>query len=91
MTGKGPLNEVCFSRRIHTLATAKRTRKPKSESVAKTKAAPVAKVSTSVVDISEAIRRRAYELFEQRGCAHGNDWQDWLQAEFEMKSRFGAA
>ena len=31
-----------------------------------------------------AIARRAYELFEARGCEHGRDWEDWLQAEAEL-------
>ena len=36
---------------------------------------------------SDEIARRAYELYEQRGCAHGNDWKDWFQAEQEVKVR----
>ena len=31
-----------------------------------------------------AVARRAYELFEARGCEHGHDWEDWLQAEAEL-------
>jgi HSP20 family molecular chaperone IbpA len=31
-----------------------------------------------------AIARRAYELFEARGCEHGRDWEDWLRAESEF-------
>ena len=31
-----------------------------------------------------AIARRAYELFETRGCEHGHDWEDWLRAESEL-------
>ena len=38
-------------------------------------------------DTLEQIRRRAYELFEQRGCQHGFDEQDWLQAESEILAR----
>jgi HSP20 family protein len=30
------------------------------------------------------IARRAYELFEARGCAHGHDWEDWFRAESEL-------
>lgn len=33
------------------------------------------------------IRRRAYELFEARGCQHGYDWDDWIRAEAEVMSR----
>ena len=31
--------------------------------------------------LHEMISLRAYELFEQRGCQHGGDLDDWLQAE----------
>jgi HSP20 family molecular chaperone IbpA len=31
-----------------------------------------------------AIARRAYELFETRGCEHGHDWEDWFRAESEF-------
>ena len=33
----------------------------------------------------EIIRMRAYYFFEQRGGRHGNDLDDWLQAEAEVK------
>lgn len=32
----------------------------------------------------ELIRMRAYELSEQRGCEHGHDLDDWIQAESEV-------
>jgi HSP20 family molecular chaperone IbpA len=32
----------------------------------------------------EAVRRRAYELFEQRGRGPGSDLDDWLRAESEL-------
>ena len=31
-----------------------------------------------------AIARRAFELFETRGCEHGHDWEDWFRAESEL-------
>jgi HSP20 family protein len=34
--------------------------------------------------ISDAIARRAYELFEARGCEHGHDREDWFRAESEL-------
>ena len=34
--------------------------------------------------ITEEIARRAYELFCARGCEHGHDVDDWLQAEKEL-------
>ena len=35
-------------------------------------------------DIEESIRRRAYELYEQRGRIEGFALDDWLQAEREI-------
>ncbi|MGA7928548.1 MAG: Hsp20 family protein [Candidatus Sulfotelmatobacter sp.] len=34
--------------------------------------------------ISDAIARRAYELFEARGYEHGHDREDWFRAESEL-------
>jgi hypothetical protein len=34
----------------------------------------------------EQIQQRAYEIYEARGGAPGCDWDDWLQAERELKS-----
>ena len=35
----------------------------------------------------ERIRARAYELYLQRGRNHGHDWEDWFQAERELRGR----
>ncbi|MGB8888655.1 MAG: DUF2934 domain-containing protein [Candidatus Korobacteraceae bacterium] len=32
----------------------------------------------------ELIRVGAYHLYEKRGCEHGHDVDDWLQAEAEI-------
>ena len=32
----------------------------------------------------EQIRQRAYELFLDRGASHGNETDDWLNAEREL-------
>lgn len=34
--------------------------------------------------ISAAVARRAYELFEARGSEHGHDCEDWFRAESEL-------
>jgi hypothetical protein len=36
---------------------------------------------------AEAIARRAYELYQQRGCEPGHEIEDWLQAEAELAAR----
>jgi hypothetical protein len=33
------------------------------------------------------VARRAYEMFCERGCEHGHDLDDWLQAERELELR----
>lgn len=35
-------------------------------------------------DIEESVRRRAYELYEQRGREDGHAMEDWLEAEAEI-------
>jgi hypothetical protein len=42
------------------------------------------KSTNLTADPQELIRIRAYELFEQRGCEHGHDTDDWIQAEKEI-------
>ncbi len=39
---------------------------------------------TCIFTLEDAIRRRAYELYEQSGGEHGHDVDDWLQAEEEI-------
>ena len=34
----------------------------------------------------EEIKRRAYEIYLERGEQHGRDVEDWLQAERELAS-----
>jgi len=41
-------------------------------------------------NISEFIRRRAYQLFEGRGRQPGHELEDWLKAEQEIKARYGS-
>ena len=38
----------------------------------------------STSDLQEQIRRRAYELYEERGKDDGHELADWLQAESEV-------
>jgi len=73
------------------MATTKRARTTKSTKTEKSKASgEVAKVTTQAVDLQQAIRYRAYELYLQRGAEHGRDHEDWLRAESEVLERFGA-
>lgn len=40
------------------------------------------------INLEDEIRRRAYELFEERGGVPGNEHEDWLQAEREVLARY---
>jgi hypothetical protein len=50
---------------------------------------PRAAQSTAKTDVvtrvsAEAVSRRAYSLFQERGGEHGHDVEDWLLAETEL-------
>jgi hypothetical protein len=43
--------------------------------------------SLPVPSLEEEIRRRAYELFLERGGTPGHESEDWITAEREVRSR----
>jgi len=47
---------------------------------------PFPAASIDPVEIEEHVRRRAYELYEQRGRQDGFAEQDWLRAEAEIQA-----
>jgi Protein of unknown function (DUF2934) len=40
------------------------------------------------INVEDEIRRRAYELAEQRGFSGGHETEDWLRAEREVLQRY---
>jgi hypothetical protein len=44
----------------------------------------LAKPRQGDVDFQEEVRRRAYQIYEQRGMVVGFEMADWLQAEAEV-------
>jgi Protein of unknown function (DUF2934) len=40
------------------------------------------------INLEDEIRRRAYELFQQRGPGSGSEAEDWLTAEREVRQRY---
>jgi len=40
------------------------------------------------INLEDEIRRRAYELYQQRGTASGSEAEDWLTAEREVRLRY---
>jgi hypothetical protein len=61
------------------------TARKQSKSATSVDGAPV--VALSREDVQEQIRRRAYELFQQRNGHYGSPEEDWLRAESEIRSR----
>jgi hypothetical protein len=49
---------------------------------------PEGKKNSSSVDIEAEIRRRAYELYQERGGTPGHEDEDWLVAEREILARY---
>ena len=45
---------------------------------------PSATVATDPEGLEREIRRRAYEICEERGREDGHDMDDWLRAEAEI-------
>jgi hypothetical protein len=56
---------------------------------AKTMAGRAIEIAEKNVDVTEEeqIRRRAYEVYRERGCQAGTELDDWLQAESELKQK----
>jgi hypothetical protein len=52
------------------------------------KGAPAPVRTMAEANLQEEIRRRAYELYEERGREDGHDVEDWLCAEAEITGRF---
>ena len=44
-------------------------------------------INSDPVNVEEAIRTRAYELYEERGREVGHELDDWLRAEQEVTQR----
>jgi hypothetical protein len=40
------------------------------------------------INLDDEIRRRAYELYQQRGNSAGSETEDWLTAESEVRQRY---
>jgi hypothetical protein len=45
--------------------------------------------TVSGVPTSEEIELRAYQIYIERGGAHGHDVEDWVQAKRELVEKYG--
>lgn len=60
-------------------------KKPKSGKAVSVKTSPASKSAAPEIYASNGkIKERAFQMFEDRGSAHGSDLDDWLLAENEL-------
>jgi len=85
-------------------ATAKADAQPKTQAAAPVESKPAAKLASEPrkklevvktdsrrvipINLEDEIRRRAYELYLQRGTGSGSEAEDWLTAEREVRQRY---
>ena len=44
---------------------------------------------TSREEFMQLVQKKAFEIYEKRGCKSGNDLEDWLNAERLVKEELG--
>jgi DUF2934 family protein len=68
-------------------SSSETTEIPQASSMRRKEPAPAGNYDTDgQIDLRELIAQRAYEIYEERGGSHGDDINDWLRAEAEVKS-----
>jgi hypothetical protein len=56
--------------------------------VSETTVTPEGQSNGNSIDLESEIRRRAYELYEERGRTPGHESDDWVVAEREIVARY---
>jgi len=69
-------------------AGAKIVSEPRKLEVVKAEPRKVVPINLLPINLEDEIRRRAYELYLQRGPASGSEAEDWLTAEREVRQRY---
>ena len=68
-----------------------KVKRPRAAAPAPAAPAPAASVPAASAPAAEPsledIRRRAYERYQERGGRHGQHFDDWLEAEKDLKRR----
>jgi hypothetical protein len=57
----------------------------RSRLMPETKSARARENASETLPLEEQVRRRAYELYVERGNQSGSEFDDWLQAESEIR------
>jgi Protein of unknown function (DUF2934) len=69
-------------------AEARSTAEPRKLGIVKSEPRKNGSVNLVPINLEDEIRRRAYELYQQRGPASGSEAEDWLTAEREVRQRY---
>ena len=80
-----------LARKLVKRSSSKETQEIKKTAVKAKKTASKKSKTTkkmSQQEIFSMIEKKAYELFEKRGYMHGDDQQDWYEAESTVTSSF---
>lgn len=73
----------------NTASEAKITAEPRKFEVVRNEPRKnVVPINRTPVNLEDEVRRRAYEIYQQRGGAPGSEMEDWLNAEREVRKRF---
>jgi Protein of unknown function (DUF2934) len=87
-----PTTEATNRSEIDTQTTAKPPAETKPEAKAESHKLEVMKTdgrkNLVPINLEDEIRRRAYELYQQRGAKGGSEAEDWLAAEREIRQRY---
>jgi hypothetical protein len=84
--------ELSMARKNNGNGTTTRTRKSsKAPETAGVQFVPETRKNLVPINLEDEIRRRAYEIYLERGSTPGNESDDWLIAEREVRSRYQAA
>jgi hypothetical protein len=78
-----------MSRKNTEKGTPNRSRKTAaSTSTLGTQVAAEVRRNLVPINLEDEIRRRAYEIYLERGCTPGDEHEDWLVAEREIRARY---
>lgn len=90
-TGEAPKKRTSRSKTPVAAATQEAQQSPETVNPQQTlQATPSGNNNGGIHAVSmsdEEIRRRAYEIWEQRGRQHGRDADDWFRAESEIRGK----
>lgn len=79
-----------MARKTNGNADTPRNRKPKTAVSSPVQVVAETRKNLVPINLEEEIRRRAYEIYVERGSTAGNENEDWLTAEREVRSRYQA-